>query len=430
MRRVAIVGGGVTGLAAAYELTRRHDVDVVVYEPDVVGGKLRTSLFAGRLVDEGADAFLARVPWAVELCDELGLASTLVSPAAQAAYVWTDGALRQLPTDTVLGVPTDFDALARSGIVRSRVTPKPWEHPLAPDDDVALGALIRSQLGDDVAERLVDPLVGSINAGDIDHLSIRATTPQLADAATRNRDLVAGLRAAPPAQPGPVFYAPAAGMGALVDALADKLPRVDHTLVTDLDALDADAIVLAAPAYAAASLVKHAAPRAAELLAAINYASVALVTLAYPSASVGRALDGSGFLVPKPEGLLLTACSWASSKWAQLAGNPVVVRASAGRWGDERINDLDDTALVDRIVDELQLTSSLDGEPVEVRVNRWTRSFPQYEPGHLDRVAEIERDLASALPHVRLAGAALRGLGVPACIRQGREAAQAALAAT
>jgi oxygen-dependent protoporphyrinogen oxidase len=427
MTRIAVVGGGIAGLAAAYELTRA-DVEVVVYEPDTVGGKVRTSPFAGRLVDEAADAFLARVPWAVELCDELGLTSTLVSPAAGAAYVWSNGALRQLPTGTVLGVPTDFDALERSGIVGGRVTPRPGDHALAPEDDIALGALVRAQLGDEVAERMVDPLVGSINAGDIDHLSIRACTPQLADAAMRDRELVAGLRAAPPAQPGPVFYAPSGGMGALVDALADRVPCVDHSLVTDLDGLDADAVVIAAPAFAAATLVKSAAPRAAELLAAIPYASVALVTLAYARSSVGRQLDGSGFLVPKPEGLLLTACSWASSKWEHLAGDPVIVRASAGRFGDERIFDLDDDALVARVVDELQLTSAFAGEPVEVRVNRWTRSFPQYEPGHLDRVDEIERELAAALPHVRLAGAALRGLGVPACIRQGREAARALIA--
>src|SRR5439155_5406750 len=138
-------------------------VDVVVHEPGIIGGKLRTSEFAGRLVDEGADAFLARVPWAVDLCHDLGLDSTLVSPAQSAAFVWSEGALRPLPSGTVLGVPTEFEALARSGIVRSPVTPAPAARPLAPDEDVAVGAMIRAQLGNEVAERLVDPLVGSIN---------------------------------------------------------------------------------------------------------------------------------------------------------------------------------------------------------------------------------------------------------------------------
>jgi oxygen-dependent protoporphyrinogen oxidase len=172
--------------------------------------------------------------------------------------------------------------------------------------------------------------------------------------------------------------------------------------------------------------VRPAAPRAATLLGAIRYASVALVTLAFPAAAVGRPLDVSGFLVPRTEGLLLTAVSWTTSKWAHLRGDDerIVVRASAGRIDDERIDSLSDGALVDQIIAELHATMAIAGEPDEVRVNRWVRGFPQYEPGHLDRVDAIEREVAAALPNVALAGAAYRGLGVPACIRSGRDAAR------
>ncbi|MEY2430467.1 MAG: protoporphyrinogen/coproporphyrinogen oxidase [Acidimicrobiaceae bacterium] len=434
--RIAVVGGGITGLAAAYELRARvPEAEIVVFEAtDRLGGKVATTTFAGRAIDEGADAFLARVPWGLELCRELGIETELVSPAQQSAYVWFDGALRRLPSGLVLGVPTDLDAVAASGIVREQIVVRPAATPLAPDDDIAVGALVRAQLGDAVFERLVDPLLGGINAGDGDRLSLRAAAPQLAAAAERDRDLVAALRGQPPAAPGPVFYAPVGGMGAIIDALVESLTSSGVELrrgtpVDDLATLDAEKIVVAVPAYRAADLVRGAAPAAASLLDNIAYASVVLVTMAYPAASVTRPLDASGFLVPRTEGLLMTATSWSSSKWAHLSSEAsTIVRVSTGRFGDDRATKLDDDALVDALIDEVRATSALEGEPIDVRVNRWSKSFPQYEPGHLDRVSAIERDLATALPHVAVAGAALRGIGVPACIRQGREAARQVLA--
>ena len=427
MRRVAVIGGGIAGLAAAYE-AGKAGAEVVIYEAsDRAGGKLRTTTFAGRAIDDGADAFLARVPWALDLCEELGIAAELVSPAESAAYVYVDDALRSLPTGTVLGVPTDFATAERSGILRGPIRHEPAPHPLAPDVDVSVGEVIRAQLGDDVLERLVDPLIGGINAGNSDRLSIRAATPQLATAAESDGDIVRALRAQPAAQPGPVFYAPVGGMEAIVDALlATGIDVRLRSAVSALDDIDADAIVLATPAWVTAELVRPAAPKAAALLGAIGYATVALVTMAFPAAALGRPLDGSGFLVPRTEGLLLTAVSWTTSKWAHLRGDDerIVVRASAGRIDDERIDSLSDGALVDQAVGELHTTMASTGEPDEVRVNRWRRGFPQYEPGHLDRVDAIEREIAAALPNVALAGAAYRGLGVPACIRSGRDAAR------
>lgn len=435
-QRIAVVGGGITGLAAAYELrAQAPDAEIVVLEAtDRLGGKVATTTFAGRAIDEGADAFLARVPWGLDLCRELGIDTQLVSPAQQSAYVWFDGALRRLPAGLVLGVPTDFNAVAASGIVTEPIVVRPAVTPLQTDADVAVGALVRAQLGDAVFERLVDPLLGGINAGDGDRLSLRAAAPQLAAAAEQERDLVAALRAQPAAAPGPVFYAPVGGMGAIVDALVESLTASGIELrreapVDDLAALDADVVVVTVPAYRAADLVRVAAPAAAKLLDGIAYASVALVTLAYPNSSITRPLDASGFLVPRTEGLLMTASSWSSSKWAHLAGDAsTVVRVSTGRFGDERATMLDDDTLARALIEEVATTTEITGEPIDVMVRRWPQSFPQYEPGHLDRVAEIEQVLAGALPHVVLAGAALRGIGVPACIRQGRDAARAVLA--
>jgi len=339
----------------------------------------------------------------------------------------------------VLGVPTDFDALAASGIVSEPVEVRPAPAPLAPDEDISVGELVRAQLGNAVFERLVDPLLGGINAGDADHLSIRAGAPQLAAAAERDANLVRALQTPPPGvgtgtgAPGPVFYAPVGGMGTLVDALVGSLTVAGVSLraeapVDALTAIDADRIVIAVPAYEAAQLVREDAPAAATFLDDIGYASVALVTMAFPSTAVTRPLDASGFLVPRTERLLMTATSWTSSKWAHLGkGDHVIVRVSAGKFGDERAAHLDDDALLRILAAEVEVTSALTGEPSEVRISRWMRSFPQYEPGHLDRVAHIENRLAEALPHVVLAGAALRGLGVPACINQGREAARTLL---
>ena len=434
MSRYTVVGGGIAGLVAAYQLRAlAPDAEIVVLEAtDRLGGKVDTTEFAGRAVDAAADAFLARVPWGIDLCRELELEPELVSPAQQSAYVWFDGALRRLPAGLVLGVPTDFDALRASGIVPESVEVHPAGAPLAPDEDVAVGALIRSQLGDAVFERLVDPLLGGINAGDGDRLSVRAAAPQLADAASNDCDLVAALRATQPAAAtGPVFYAPKGGMGAIVDALVGSLTATDVELrrdnpVDNVTSVDADGVVVAAPAYAASTMLRTAAPKAAELLADIEYASVVLVTLAYSNDALTRPLDASGFLVPRTEGLLMSATSWSSSKWAHLDdGATSLLRVSTGRLGDDRPFALDDDALVDALRPEIEQTSGVRGEPLEVAVHRWPRSFPQYAPGHLDRVDDIERALAAAAPHVVLAGAALRGLGVPACIRQGRDAARA-----
>lgn len=435
-----VVGGGIAGLAAAWELRRlAPDAEITVYEPGALGGKLRTSAFAGRDLDEGADAFLARVPEGRQLCEELGLAGSLVSPASARAYVAVGRQLHPLPPGLVLGVPTDPAALAGSALVGpdapDRVAAEPGlpGSPLAPGDDPSIGALVRARFGDDVLERLVDPLLGSINAGDTDHLSLRAAAPQLAAAAERSGSLVEGLRAAPPpADPtAPVFWALPGGMAGLVDALVTALAaagvRFEQEVVEDLGDLDAEGIVLATPAAPTSRLLaRSGADRAAAILGAIRHASPVLVSLAFTTDDVHHPLDGSGLLVPKPEHRMLTACSFASTKWAHLARpGSVVLRASAGRLGDDRAIDMDDDVLVAALLHDLDELLGLGADPVQVRVSRWRDGFPQYEPGHLDRLAAAEADLAATRPGVALAGAAHRGLGIPACIRQGRAAARA-----
>jgi oxygen-dependent protoporphyrinogen oxidase len=444
--RFAVAGAGITGLAAAWELRLLHpDADITVFEPGHIGGKLRTSSFAGRPVDEGADAFLARVPEGRELCAELGLDGALVSPAVGSAYVAAGRNLHRLPEGLVLGVPVQPSSLRGSPLVRAdaadRVAAEPTlpGEPLAAGEDPSIGSLIRRRFGDDVLERLVDPLIGSINAGDCDRLSLRAAAPQLAAAAERSGSLVEGLRAAPtPAPEGaPVFWALPTGMASLVDALAGRLAATGVQFVTEsLENLadvagsgaGADGVVLATPAPTTGALVGRAgATTAAAILRAIPHSSPVLVSLAFRRGDVGHPLDASGLLVPKPERRMLTACSFASTKWAHLGDadpSTVVLRASAGRFGDDRAYGIDDDVLVAAMLDDLHALLRLAGDPLQVRVSRWRNGFPQYEPGHLDRISAAEADVAAVAPRVALAGAAYRGIGIPACIRQGRAAAR------
>ncbi|MCY4273714.1 MAG: protoporphyrinogen oxidase [bacterium] len=442
--KIAVVGAGITGLAAGHEAAEAG-ADVAVYEAaDRAGGRIRTSELGGQPVDEGPDAFLARVPWAVELCRELGLDRDLVSPAQRTAFVYSRGALRALPQPSVLGVPLDFDALAASEIVsprgvnRARRETEMPGSPLLGDDSV--GRLVRRRLGDEVADRLVDPLIGGINASRVDELSIRAAVPQLAQAASRGPSLVRELRrvaASSPADPdAPVFYTLPGGLERLTDELSNRL---GHRLrlsspVGDLGQLDADKVIVTVPAHAAQTLVAPLSARAADLLGTIDYASVALISLAFDAASVNHPMAGSGYLVPAVEGRTITACSWASSKWGHVgssdtgSSDTVVMRVSIGRHGDERPLTMSDRALLDAVREDLAFTMGIDAQPRATRISRWPRSLPQFRPGHLELVDEIEQSLASDAPWLQVTGAWARGLGIAACIHQGRQAARASVA--
>lgn len=451
--RVIVVGGGIAGLTTAYDLARAG-VDVTLREADDrVGGKIRTTPFAGLpAVDCGADAFLARVPWAVQLARELGFGDELISPSSGTAYLYTHGALRGIPMPNLLGVPLELDALRGAGIVSDDAIARAADdltrtvdHGM-PDGDESLGALVRRRLGDEILEQLVDPLLGGIYAGDSDKLSLEAGAPQIHAAAHADASLIRALdaqrRAATAAAPGaPVFFAPPDGMSRLVRELervlgerivrgapVTRLERDGVTWVVDGERVDA--VVLATPAYVSASLLRDVAPNASASLASIDYAGVALVTMAFARDAIGVPLDASGFLVPKTEKCTLTACSWSSSKWAHLdRGAHAIVRASAGHYGNEAALALDNDALVAAMLGELTNVMRISREPVEVRVSRWPASFPQYAPGHVARVDALEATLATEAPGVAVTGAAYRGIGIPALVRAARATAERVSAA-
>jgi len=464
--RIVIIGAGITGLTTAYRLLLRDPRrQVTVLDADGrVGGRIRSEEFAGHVVDCGADAFLARVPDAVELCRELGLDQLLTSPASSSARVWTDGALHRLPAGLVLGVPTDLDALAASGIISAAGVARAaqdldrteWPDGVpGPDpeglDDRSVGHLVRTRLGDEVFERLVAPLLSGVNAGDADQLSLATGAAQLATAARIGpslirslRQQVASARSAGADPDAPVFAGLPGGTQMLTDTLADEIDRRGGTIrlgcaatgvhrvggswVIDTDGgpVSADAILLALPAAPAARLLAPHAPEGAATLAELEYASVAMVTVAVRRADLDCDLDGSGFLVALTDRLpALTACSWASSKWAHLADPDLaILRVSAGRHGDTAALELDDDALADAIAADLGTTMGLTGSLLEVRVTRWNDALPQFRPGHLGRVRALREELRATAPGLVVAGAAHDGLGIPSCVRQARAAAE------
>jgi oxygen-dependent protoporphyrinogen oxidase len=444
---VVIVGGGVSGLAAAWFL-RDAGVRVTVLERAArPGGKLAPAQLAGFTVDAGAEALLARRPEAVDLVRAVGLGEDLVHPQTAAAGLWSRGLVRPLPAGHVLGVPLDQRALRRTGVLSPMGTARAAAERLLPvrpvSGDVSVGMWVRARWGAEVVQRLVDPLLGGVYAGHADQLSLRAAAPALAAAA------IAGERLHPaPRDPSPVFAGIRGGVARLVPALVAGSGAAVRTGVTvrgltrrqhgwELlagptsapESIEADAVILAVPAAAAARLLSRPVPLAADRLGRIEYASAAIVTLLLPRGP--RPLHGSGFLVPAVEGRLIKAVTYSSQKWAwtgQVAAGDVVVRASVGRFGETVDLDREDGDLIALVRAELAAATGLAGEPRDALVTRWGGSLPQYTVGHLDRVAAIRTAVAAA-PDLAVCGAAYDGIGIAACIASAARAAAAVRAA-
>jgi protoporphyrinogen oxidase len=474
--RVVVVGGGIAGLAAALRLREGLGPKAAITVVDQAarpGGKLRTEPFSGEYAEAGAEAFVTTDPAAVLLAERVGLGDALRHPATGQAALAIAGELVPIPKGTLMGVPADPADVASVAAVDAAADHDGGRPLLGPGEDVPVGALVRARLGAAVLDRLVDPLLGGVYAGRGDDLSLAATVPALAAACRTESTLTGAVRVAlrrRPAAAGAVFATIDGGMSRLVDAVVAAsgaelrlgapvraleragtrwrivvgsaagsaggggsaagsaggggsaagggaaLPRAGSAV------LDADAIVLAVPARPAARLLAGVSPAAAAEVGVLDYASVALVTLAVRGA---RLPELSGFLVPASEGYAVKALTIFTTKWGHLARSDglAVVRASVGRYGETAVlrrTDEDLAALVhaelDRLVGPLP-------EPEAVRVTRWGGGLPQYGPGHLDRVARARAALAD-VPGLALAGAAYDGVGIPACVRSGWAAAE------
>ena len=480
---VVIVGGGIAGLAAALFL-RDEPVRVTVLEGSPrLGGKLSVSEVAGVPVDEGAEALLVTRPEGTGLIAEVGLADERVAPGTTSSAIWTLGELRPLPRRQFMGVPSDLAELARTGVVSSAGVARASQDlelpPTARDGDVPVAEYVGARLGPEVVDRLVDPLLGGVYAGRSAELSFDATLPALAAASRRHRSLAeaVGSLLPPPPPPGGQDQAPAGTRsgGSVFTTLAGGLGQLPAVLAKASGAevrttsmarilspaagapqagprwrlsigsaaaeeqIDADAVILAVPARPASRLLAQVpgVSAAVTALAEISYASMAIVTLAYPRAAFGGAglgaLGWSGYLVPAVDGRTVKAVTFSSIKWPHLAdatagaAEPLeIVRCSVGRIGEEALLQRADEDLAALAAAELAAATGARGAPVAHRVTRWGGGLPQYTVGHLDRVAKIRAAVATQ-PGLAVCGAAYDGVGLPACIATARAAASQVL---
>ncbi|HJO41044.1 MAG: protoporphyrinogen oxidase [Acidimicrobiales bacterium] len=446
-KKIVVVGAGVTGLTVAYRLLKSGgNFEVVVLESEKqTGGKLKTSRFAGLLLDEGADAFLARVPWAKDLFDEIGISEEFVSPSSRSASIWINGSLEPLPSPNVLGIPLDPDSLPSQLLnsddaLKIKQGGKPSKA-IPEGTDVSIGSLVRDCVGDSVFELFVDPLLGGINAGVVDEMSCETMAPQLLEAARHEEGLITALREAQQnSDPeSPVFYTHPNGMGHIVEKLTEQISgsirkdsnviSINHTnkqwvLETNTGSETADAVVLATSAQNAAKLLTSVSPTSSSRLSDIEHASVSLVSFAFKNSDINIPKDQSGFLVPRSAGMLMTACSFSGNKWAHLDdGSQTLIRVSSGRVDDQRHDRLSDEELVKHLTDDLAITLGLDSQPLEFRVTRWPTALAQFKIGHSQRMKETIDLLADEAPGVFISGSYHFGVGIPASVRSGNEAA-------
>ena len=456
-RHVVIIGGGIAGLAAAFFL-RDVPCRVTVLEGSPrLGGKLSVGEIAGVMVDEGAEALLARRPEGTGLVAAAGLEGQLTWPGTTAARIWSRGRMCPLPRRQVLGVPADMGELAGTGLLSSGGMTRAQEDlglpATARDGDVPVAAFVAQRFGHEVVDRLVDPLLAGVYAGRSEELSFEATLPAVAAESRKHASLAeaAGALLPDPAGPAspdpvPVFTTLAGGLGTLPAAVAAASGAAVRTgtMVRGLERtatgwrltfgsrhdeeyLTADAVILAVPATPAARLLGGVpeASAAVTALQEIRYASMAIVTLAYQATAFARPLEGSGYLVPAVDGRPVKAVTFSTVKWPHLrdAGDGLhIVRCSLGRIGEESLLQSGDAELASLAATDLAAATGAHQAPVASRVTRWGGGLPQYTVGHLDRVARI-RSTVAGQPGLAVCGAAYDGIGIPACVATAQAAA-------
>ncbi|HLJ55490.1 MAG TPA: protoporphyrinogen oxidase [Chthonomonadaceae bacterium] len=457
---VLIAGGGITGLSTAFYLERHaaeteSPIAITIVEPaNRLGGKLGSEAHDGLLIDVGPDSFMSQKPWAVKLCEELGIEDEIIGPSSSQFYMLTGGRLHSVPHELVSLVPSRPEALWKASFISTagkiRASGEGLVPPRGAIGDESLSSFMRRRFGPEFAAHFAEPLMGGVHAGDPEQMSMAAIYPTFWEMerthgsitrALLQRRLAGGAGAAPPKSP---FVALRHGMQRLVDRLRESLTATRVVLDTSVGRIacsasgrflvslndgedpEADAVVLTTPAYAAADLVAPLSAAAATRLRSISYASTAVVTLAYRRESIQNPLEGTGFLVPRDQGLPITGCTWSSNKWEGRAPEGVtLMRAFIGHAGDDAVVRRSQEELIAAAHDTLSTVLQIVAAPVYRRVDAWPNAMPQYRVGHLELLSEIEREMEQ-YPGLLLAGSAYRGVGVPDCVRQGMEAADRA----
>ena len=466
MKHVVIVGGGVSGLAAAYflrKLSAEAGVSVsctlIEAAPDL-GGKIVTHRRDGFVIDGGPDSFLAQKPWAAELCRELGVADRLigVNPAHRGVSVYHDGRLFSLPDGMLLGVPTKLWPFARSPLIswlgKLRMALDLVVPARQSDADESVGSFIRRRFGREAVEKLAEPLMAGIHAADPDRLSLNATFPQFAELERHHGSLIRGARAMAQARahtatkPGSAFLTFPTGMREMVEALeanlsssiklikrrrvvfiarddaaaSDASEPIYEIRTDDGGRLTADAIILATPAHVSSHLVDTLDPILSAGLARIHHVSTATVSLGFRRSDLGDGLVGTGFVVPRGEKCAITAGTWSSNKFnGRAPADHVLVRAFLGGARDESAAESDDEALIHLARAEVRNVLGVTAPPVVAEVFRWWKAIPQYDVGHLDRVAALDARCGHGL---FLTGNAYHGVGIPDCVHLAKQVSE------
>jgi protoporphyrinogen/coproporphyrinogen III oxidase len=464
VRHAVVVGGGIAGLAAAWFLQRQRATDgddfriTLLEASDRPGGKLQTIHQDGLTIEAGPDSFLSYKPAGVQLARDLGIEDRIIGTrdTGGGTFILRDGRLEPLPEGITMLVPTKLKPLMRSRLLSTRGKLRMAAEYFVPqkqdEEDESIGSFITRRLGREAFEHMAQPLLSGIFAGDADRLSLGATFPRLRDIERKHGGLVRGMLAqrreaaaresgpeAPPTYP--PFISFASGMGELADALVERLTEVDlrtghhaqqvrkkngryQVQLSDGEMIDADAVLLATPAYITADLLRVLDGELAAVLRRIRYVSSATISLAYRTPEIESVQEGRGFVIPHVEDRELTAVTWVSNKFDGRAPDGIsLLRTFVGRAGREGAVDLPDDALLEIVQRELREILGIDARPAMSWITRWHRAMPQYELGHVDRLAQVDQ-YVSRHDGLALLGAAFSGVGIPDCIDSGRRAAE------
>lgn len=445
---VLVLGGGIAGLATAYQLHQQKIPFTLLEAGPRVGGVVFSEEVDGFNVDGGPDALLIQKPDGIKLCQELGLGNRLVvTKLPRLAYIQRAGRLHALPAASVMGIPTEWGPFIRTGLFswpgKIRMGMELFVPRRQDTGDESIGSFMRRRFGNEAVEYLAEPLLAGIHAGDVDRLSIRALFPRFPEAEQRAGSLLRAFRAQPRHAPSPdgAFKSLPGGLGELIAALEAALPagslrrrtpvtsvsfdgsrfRVDTTTG---ESFTARAVVAATPAFVSARTLRAVAPRVAELCGEIPYASAATVALAFNRADITHPLSGSGWVVPRVEKTGIMAGSWLSSKWpCRAPEGKVLLRAFLGGARDPGAFAKSDAEMIATALNAMRPLIGIVGDPLFTRVYRWENANAQHEVGHLDRLAAIERALASH-PGLFVTGSGFRGVGIPDCVADGRATAR------
>lgn len=461
-KKVAIIGGGIAGLTAAFYLQKfitnnKLPLEIKLIEASQrLGGKMQTVIRDGFTIERGPDSFLARKTSMIRLAKEVGMEEQLVSNSTGKSYVLVNDKLYSMPGGSIMGIPTEIGPFITTGLfsipgklraAADFVLPRS-----AGNTDQSLGEFFRRRLGDEVVENLIEPLLSGIYAGDIDQMSLMSTFPQFYEVEQKYRSLILGMKKNTPSKPKTqqpdekkkgAFLTFKSGLQSFAEGIEEKLDpnsilkghRVDKITKTNEqyelylnngETLTADCIIVATPHKITQSMFTDY--RFFDPFKSVPSTSVATVALAFPEEAIKNDIDGTGFVVSRNGDYSITACTWTHKKWAHSTPKgKVLLRCYVGRAGDETIVDLSDDRIIQIVLDDLSRTMDIGMQPEFAVVSRWKDSMPQYTVGHKQRLETIRNYVKSELPGVFLASASYGGVGLPDCIDQGEEAVKGVL---